>query len=107
MYGRVSSILGLHAQLLLLMRALFSCRPLPEDMLSYAQTDVHYLLYVADMLQSELALKGGGALEAAYQRSHAMCLSLYTKPSREVRDTLYSARVGIITSMVIINSSLL
>jgi ribonuclease D len=50
----------------------------------YARTDVHFLLFIADMLQAELRLKGGSALQDAYHRSHAMCLSLYAKPAAQV-----------------------
>lgn len=35
-------------------------RPLPPDMQRYAQSDVHYLLYLHDILHNEI-LEAGGA----------------------------------------------
>lgn len=59
-------------------------RPLPQELQDYARTDVHYLLYIADVLRAELAAKGQPALEDACRRSHVMSLSLYSKPTPEV-----------------------
>ncbi len=60
------------------------CRPLPEELLEYAQTDVHYLCYLAGQLGTQLGARGPGCLQEASRRSHEMCLALYSKPSSEV-----------------------
>ena len=39
------------------------CRPLPEALLRYARTDVHYLLYIADCLGLELARRDAAAAQ--------------------------------------------
>ena len=43
-------------------------RPLPAEMVQYARTDAHYLLYVANCLTSELKLYGTGT-----QRTYSCC----------------------------------
>ncbi|XP_044502861.1 protein RRP6-like 3 isoform X3 [Mangifera indica] len=64
-------------------------RPLPPEMLQYAQTDAHYLLYIAKCLIDELKQqetenssrpndKFNFVLEAS-RRSNMVCLQLYTK----------------------------
>lgn len=35
-------------------------RPLSEEMVQYARTDAHYLLYIADRLTAELTQRGTG-----------------------------------------------
>ncbi|XP_027170056.1 protein RRP6-like 3 [Coffea eugenioides] len=73
----------------LLQREDWRQRPLPAEMVQYARTDAHYLLYVANCLTSELKLYGTEnssrpddtfhfVLEAS-RRSNAACLQLYTK----------------------------
>ena len=60
-------------------------RPLSAELLHYARTDVHHLLYIAGVLRAELAAKGGGAaLAEAERRSHDVSLALYAKPTSEV-----------------------
>ena len=63
------------------------CRPLPAELLQYAQADVHYLRYLAGQLCAMLAAKGAGRLQEARKRSLEMCLALYSKPAPEVRDS--------------------
>ncbi|KAL9453654.1 hypothetical protein AB3S75_009292 [Citrus x aurantiifolia] len=64
-------------------------RPLPAEMLQYAQTDAHYLLYIAKCLVAELKQQGNEnsycpddkfnfVLEAS-RRSNMVCLQVYTK----------------------------
>ncbi|XP_038887745.1 protein RRP6-like 3 [Benincasa hispida] len=62
-------------------------RPLPADMVQYARTDAHYLLYIANCLLSELKQvnentstddKFNFLLEAS-RRSNMTCLQLYSK----------------------------
>ncbi|KAH9793193.1 protein RRP6-like 3 [Citrus sinensis] len=64
-------------------------RPLPAEMLQYAQTDAHYLLYIAKCLVAELKQQGNEnsycpddkfnfVLEAS-RRSNTVCLQVYTK----------------------------
>lgn len=63
------------------------CRPLPEELLEYAQTDVHYLCYLAGQLWAQLASRGPDCPQEASRRSHEMCLALYSKPGSEVTPT--------------------
>ena len=63
------------------------CRPLPAELLQYAQADVHYLRFLAGQLGAMLAAKGPGRLQEARKRSLEMCLALYSKPASEVRTT--------------------
>ena len=62
-----------------------ACRPLPAELLEYAQTDVHYLCFLAGQLCARLASKGHGCLQEAQKRSHEMSLALYSKPTSEVQ----------------------
>ena len=64
------------------------CRPLSKELLEYAQTDVHYLCYLAGQLCAQLAARGPDCLQEASRRSHEMCLALYSKPTSEVRPPL-------------------
>lgn len=77
-------------------RADWRLRPLPEEMIEYARTDAHYLLYIADCLQNEL-FQGrsgdstcqysnngdlavtGSLYEECVRRSNMICLQLYEK----------------------------
>ena len=58
---------------------LFTCRPLPDEMVRYAREDTHYLLYIYDRLHDEL-LKSGNAnnnlLQSVYSRSKQICLKV-------------------------------
>ncbi len=60
------------------------CRPLADELVEYARTDVHFLLYVANVLRAELAAKGESVLQDACRRSHAMAVTLYIKPTAQV-----------------------
>ncbi|KAJ0110469.1 hypothetical protein Patl1_02017 [Pistacia atlantica] len=73
----------------LLQREDWRRRPLPAEMLQYARTDAHYLLYIAKCLIDELNKqetenssrpndKFNFVLEAS-RRSNMVCLQLYTK----------------------------
>ncbi|CAN0539573.1 unnamed protein product, partial [Ectocarpus sp. 8 AP-2014] len=57
-------------------------RPLPADMLLYAQSDTHYLLYVYDRLRIDLERSGGDvAVKAVLDASREICLRRYEKPA--------------------------
>ncbi|KAI7869011.1 ribonuclease H-like domain-containing protein [Spinellus fusiger] len=63
-------------------------RPLPEEMLHYARSDTHYLLYIYDCLRKELMEKSGtnqNLLRAVLQRSAELSLH---KHEREVYDAV-------------------
>ncbi|KFO31594.1 exosome component 10 isoform X2 [Fukomys damarensis] len=58
-------------------------RPLPEEMLSYARDDTHYLLYIYDKMRLELWERGNeqpAQLQAVWQRSRDICLKKFVKP---------------------------
>ncbi|XP_074832002.1 exosome complex component 10 [Carettochelys insculpta] len=58
-------------------------RPLPEEMISYARDDTHYLLYIYDKVREALWEKGNGQstqLQVVWQRSKDICLKKYIKP---------------------------
>ncbi|XP_006145397.1 exosome component 10 isoform X1 [Tupaia chinensis] len=58
-------------------------RPLPEEMLSYARDDTHYLLYIYDKMRLELWERGGNQpvqLQVVWQRSRDICLKKFLKP---------------------------
>ncbi|VVB07415.1 unnamed protein product [Arabis nemorensis] len=73
----------------LLQREDWRQRPLSEEMILYARTDAHYLLYIADCLATELkqlAIEDSSSpddkfhfLLEASRRSNMTCLQLYTK----------------------------
>ncbi|KFK31126.1 hypothetical protein AALP_AA6G071200 [Arabis alpina] len=72
----------------LLQREDWRQRPLSEEMVLYARTDAHYLLYIADCLTTELkqlAIDSSSPddkfhfLLEASRRSNMTCLQLYTK----------------------------
>lgn len=58
-------------------------RPLPEQLLKYAQQDTHYLLYIFDMMTNDL-LKAANdqtnLLKTVYMDSKIVCLKRYVKP---------------------------
>ncbi|XP_031391187.1 protein RRP6-like 3 isoform X2 [Punica granatum] len=73
----------------LLQREDWRQRPLPEEMVLYARTDAHYLLYIAHCMVAEIRERDDEesfgrddklhfVLEAC-RRSNAICLQLYTK----------------------------
>ncbi|KAL1021159.1 hypothetical protein UPYG_G00009580 [Umbra pygmaea] len=58
-------------------------RPLPEEMLSYARADTHYLLYVYDRLRVDLFESGSGQpalLKMVWHKSKDISLKKYMKP---------------------------
>ncbi|KAL2476769.1 Polynucleotidyl transferase [Abeliophyllum distichum] len=77
----------------LLQREDWRQRPLPEEMVQYARTDAHYLLYIAHCLSTELKQQKNGTggsenlspggkfhfLLEASRRSNATCLQLFQK----------------------------
>ncbi|KAJ8452167.1 hypothetical protein Cgig2_016748 [Carnegiea gigantea] len=48
-------------------------RPLPEEMLEYARSDAHYLLYIARCLLDELRHRGNGILSTSFLFSSSIC----------------------------------
>ncbi|KAA8524681.1 hypothetical protein F0562_011104 [Nyssa sinensis] len=70
----------------LLQREDWRQRPLPVEMVKYARTDAHYLLYIATCLASELKQQDNLCLDdkfhfvlEASQRSNTICLQLFSK----------------------------
>ncbi|NXQ89329.1 EXOSX protein, partial [Nyctibius grandis] len=58
-------------------------RPLPEEMMSYARGDTHYLLYIYDKVREALWERGKEQptqLQVVWQRSRDICLKKYIKP---------------------------
>lgn len=54
-------------------------RPVPQNMLDYARSDTHYLLYLYDRLRVELAAQK--KLDVAYRRSGKIALRRFKKPT--------------------------
>lgn len=57
-------------------------RPLPAELLAYAQQDTHYLLYIYDLLRNELIAKANGKsnlLLTVYKASTDICAKRYVK----------------------------
>lgn len=55
-------------------------RPLPGEMLFYARSDTHSLLYVYDRLRAELASsKGYDAIRTVFKRSKSVAFKVYAK----------------------------
>ncbi|XP_010510019.1 PREDICTED: protein RRP6-like 3 isoform X1 [Camelina sativa] len=77
----------------LLQREDWRQRPLSKEMVQYARTDAHYLLYIADALTAELkqlATEDSSSpddkfhfLLEASRRSNMTCLQLYTKETED------------------------
>jgi len=58
-------------------------RPLPEEMMHYAQGDTHYLLYIYDCMRNEAYEKGDerqNLLRSVWTRSRDICLLTFEKP---------------------------
>ncbi|XP_043079971.1 exosome component 10 isoform X2 [Puntigrus tetrazona] len=58
-------------------------RPLPTEMLKYAQADTHYLLYVYDRVRADLYDAGNGQptlVQQVWDRSRDLSLKKYVKP---------------------------
>uniref|UniRef100_A0A0K0D917 HRDC domain-containing protein n=1 Tax=Angiostrongylus cantonensis TaxID=6313 RepID=A0A0K0D917_ANGCA len=59
-------------------------RPLDSDMITYARSDTHYLLYCCDRLREDLLKKGDSnqtLLRLVYSGSASICSRVYQKPS--------------------------
>ncbi|XP_010469591.1 PREDICTED: protein RRP6-like 3 isoform X2 [Camelina sativa] len=76
----------------LLQREDWRQRPLSKEMVEYARTDAHYLLYIADALTAELKQLATDSsspddkfhfLLEASRRSNMTCLQLYTKETED------------------------
>ena len=52
-------------------------RPIPEDMMEYARSDTHYLLYIYDRVHNELVEKG--QVLPALNNSRLLCQRVYDK----------------------------
>ncbi|XP_030078125.1 exosome complex component 10 [Microcaecilia unicolor] len=58
-------------------------RPLPEEMVAYARSDTHFLLYIYDKMRVALLEEGKGQtnlLQMVWQKSRDICLKKYIKP---------------------------
>lgn len=59
----------------------YVCRPLPDEMLKYAQADTHYLLYVYDRLRADLYDVGNGQpalIQQVWAKSRDLSLKVWT-----------------------------
>lgn len=57
-------------------------RPIPDELITYARQDTHYLLYIYDMLRQELLKQANGQtnlLQNVYQLSTEVCKKRYAK----------------------------
>ena len=55
-------------------------RPLPREMLFYARSDTHFLLYVYDRLRCELQTQGGAySIREVFEKSKATATKVYAK----------------------------
>ena len=57
-------------------------RPLPQDMLEYARSDTHYLLYIYDRMHNELLERGNvnnSLLKSTLNNSRELCKRVYIK----------------------------
>ncbi|GAB0091016.1 exosome component 10 [Sergentomyia squamirostris] len=57
-------------------------RPLPQELISYARQDTHFLLYIYDMMRNELLKKANfqtNWLRSVYQESTELCKKRYVK----------------------------
>ena len=52
-------------------------RPLTKEMLQYARSDTHYLLYVHDRLKESLHAQGATCIQDTFDRSRDVCLKRY------------------------------
>jgi len=61
-------------------------RPIPSEMLKYAQEDTHYLLYVYDAMKNELLEKDPSKdlLKQTFQHSKEICLKV-SSPKRIIK----------------------
>jgi len=59
-------------------------RPLPDELLNYARTDTHFLIYIASRMKNELLSMGPPGqrdLARVLSESSKVCLQLYNKPT--------------------------
>lgn len=59
-------------------------RPLPEQLMKYAQQDTHYLLYIYDMMTNDLMKAANGQpnlVKQVFMDSKIICLKRYVKPT--------------------------
>lgn len=74
-------------------------RPLPSEMMKYAREDTHYLLYIYDVMRTELLSldAGDGSCDAplieVYKRSYDICMQMYEKEL--LTDTSYQHIYGL------------
>ncbi|OQV21194.1 Exosome component 10 [Hypsibius exemplaris] len=63
-------------------------RPIPNDMLDYARSDTHDLLFLYDCLRNDLIRKDPslGLLQQVYVQSKSVCLQRYEKQTTDVND---------------------
>ncbi|CAB4490113.1 unnamed protein product [Rhizophagus irregularis] len=54
-------------------------RPIPSEMLYYARSDTHYLLYICDRMRNELIAKSENLLRVTLERSAETSLKTYKK----------------------------
>ena len=62
-------------------------RPLPKDMIEYAQTDTHYLIFVYENMKNQLLDIGKSALKDVLDRSAETSLKKYEKVVYDVEGT--------------------
>ena len=58
---------------------MFGFRPLPEELISYAREDTHYLLYIYDVLKKTLLERGNvnkNLLHSVLTESTNLCLKV-------------------------------
>ena len=68
-------------------------RPLPDDMLQYARSDTHFLLYIFDNLRNALLDRGNGlsnCVQSVLDLSAETCLRTYTKDIYDIESGLGS-----------------
>eukprot|EP00494_Astrolonche_serrata_P033751 UN34020 len=71
----------------------WTLRPLPQAMIDYARSDVHYLLYVYDRLRNSLVEKSVDLIQTVYGKSTQICRQVYKKPQFNInRFTKYIER---------------
>lgn len=73
-------------------------RPLPSELIEYARSDTHYLLYIYDRLRKELLLSGNSAknlLLAVLSRSRELCKKTYYKTMfLSTKEAIYNRAPG-------------
>lgn len=76
-------------------------RPLTDEMLSYARSDTHYLLYVYDRMRRELISQGSEYLEKTLSLSRSTSLNIFKKP--DARDPNFSSDTKFLATIVSAN----